>query len=155
MKRITGKGFTLVELLVVISIISLLSSVVFASVNSARAKARDARRVAELNQIRLALGLYYDDKNAYPGDPSTYYWISDNNYPGLPGWPPCGIGGLSPYVSTNICTFKDPQGNPYAYAATSNGSYKVGANFELSDHRGTPFVYGASNISVPNYYEPK
>mgnify|MGYP001616556751 CR=1 FL=1 len=44
-------GFTLVELLVVISIISLLSSIVFASVNSARNKARYARARAELNQF--------------------------------------------------------------------------------------------------------
>ena len=45
------RGFTLVELLVVISIISLLSSVVFASVNSARNKAKYARAGQELNQF--------------------------------------------------------------------------------------------------------
>jgi prepilin-type N-terminal cleavage/methylation domain-containing protein len=52
-------GFTLIELLVVIAIISLLSSVVFASLNSARAKARDAKRVSDLQQIRYALELLY------------------------------------------------------------------------------------------------
>lgn len=60
------RGFTLVELLVVISIISLLSSVVLTSVNSARAKARDARRRADVNQVKLALELYYDANNKYP-----------------------------------------------------------------------------------------
>ena len=59
-------GFTLIELLVVISIIGLLSSVVFASLNVARAKARDAKRIADMNQIRLALELYMDDSGFYP-----------------------------------------------------------------------------------------
>lgn len=55
-----NKGFTLIELLVVIAIISLLSSVVLASLNSARAKARDAKRVSELRSVALALNFYYD-----------------------------------------------------------------------------------------------
>ena len=53
-------GFSLVELLVVIAIISILSSVVFASLNSARAKGRDGKRVSDLKQLQLALELYYD-----------------------------------------------------------------------------------------------
>jgi len=60
------KGFTLVELLVVISIIALLASIVFASLNSARGKARDARRVADFRQLQTALEFYYDSNNAYP-----------------------------------------------------------------------------------------
>ncbi len=59
-------GFTLVELLVVISIIALLSSVVVASLNSARAKARDARRIADMRQIQTALEFFYDSYGRYP-----------------------------------------------------------------------------------------
>jgi len=45
----------------------MLSSIVLASLNTARAKARDARRVSDMNQIALALELYYDDHNKnYP-----------------------------------------------------------------------------------------
>src|SRR3989344_8507666 len=62
------KGFTLIELLVVISIISLLSSVVLASLNSARVKARHARRVSDIRQFQVALELYYSSQNpnSYP-----------------------------------------------------------------------------------------
>lgn len=68
--HLSRTGFTLIELLVVISIISLLSSIVLTSVNSARGKARDARRLADLRQIQNALALYYEDNGSYP--PVTY-----------------------------------------------------------------------------------
>lgn len=60
------RGFTLIELLVVISIIALLSSVTLASLNTARAKARDTQRVASVRQIVAALELYRDKNGAYP-----------------------------------------------------------------------------------------
>ena len=61
------KGFTLVEMLVVISIIGILSSFAVVSLNSARQKARDALRKGDMAQLRTALNLYYDDNNyAYP-----------------------------------------------------------------------------------------
>ena len=60
------KGFTLIELLVVIAIIGVLASVVLATTNTARAKARDARRRAAVQQVKLALEFYYDTNNVYP-----------------------------------------------------------------------------------------
>lgn len=61
------KGFTLVEMLVVISIIGILSSFAVVSLNSARQKARDALRKGDMAQLRTALNLYYDDNNyQYP-----------------------------------------------------------------------------------------
>lgn len=61
-----NRGFTLIELLVVIAIIGLLSSVVLASLSSARQKSRDARRTADIGQIRIALEMYFDAAGYYP-----------------------------------------------------------------------------------------
>ncbi len=60
------KAFTLVELLVVISIIGVLSSVVFASLSSARASARDTKRKAEIKNMITALRVYYNSNNIFP-----------------------------------------------------------------------------------------
>ncbi|MBV9159089.1 MAG: prepilin-type N-terminal cleavage/methylation domain-containing protein [Candidatus Kaiserbacteria bacterium] len=60
------RGFTLIELLVVIAIIGLLSSVILASLNGARKKGRDARRLSDMKSLQTALELYYNDNNQYP-----------------------------------------------------------------------------------------
>ena len=59
-------GFTLIELLVVIAIIGILATIVLVSLNSARQKARDTRRIGDLRQVALALEMYYDDNSTYP-----------------------------------------------------------------------------------------
>ena len=57
MKNTNRKGFTLIELLVVIAIIGLLSTMAVVSLNSARQKARDAKRVSDVKQIATVLQL--------------------------------------------------------------------------------------------------
>lgn len=66
------QGFTLVELLVVISIIGLLSAIVLVSLNDSRASARDAKRIGDMRQLLTALEFYYNDFNAYPGSTASY-----------------------------------------------------------------------------------
>lgn len=66
MRKKTEKGFTLIELLVVIAIIGLLSSVVMASLNQTRAKARDARRMSDIQEINKAIQLYIADNDHAP-----------------------------------------------------------------------------------------
>ena len=60
------KGFTLIELLVVIAIIGLLSTLSVLALNSARARSRDAKRIADVKQIQTALEMYYNENNTYP-----------------------------------------------------------------------------------------
>ncbi len=72
MYKNNNKAFTLIELLVVISIIGLLSTVVLASLNTARGKARDARRLSDMKQVQLALELYRDKNGAYPSADFAY-----------------------------------------------------------------------------------
>jgi general secretion pathway protein G len=66
MNKLAQKGFTLIEMLVVISIIGILATLVAANLNSARSRARDAERKSDLKNIQTALRIYYNDKSSYP-----------------------------------------------------------------------------------------
>lgn len=57
------KGFTLIELLVVIAIIGILATIVMVSLNTARQKARDSRRISDARQVQLAAQMYYDSNS--------------------------------------------------------------------------------------------
>ena len=74
MKKLYQKGFTLIELLVVIAIIGILAAIVLVSLNTARSKARDTRRAADLNQVQLALEMYYDSNGSYPAGNAACDW---------------------------------------------------------------------------------
>lgn len=129
-------AFTLVELLVVIAIIGLLSTVAVISLSSARIKARDTKRFADIRQITTAMQMYKEDNGTYPapatlgcsGGNGVWYCLGHGNSG------TCWSGGtysgctaidnaLAPYI-VNIPD--DPEnavgynGDAYLYNYTSN-----------------------------------
>ena len=65
MKKIKN-GFSLIELLVVISIIGVLTAVLMMNLVGARERARDSQKIQDLNNLKSALRMYYNDNQSYP-----------------------------------------------------------------------------------------
>ncbi|MGI6278508.1 MAG: type II secretion system protein [Patescibacteria group bacterium] len=119
MLRFKTKGFTLIEWLIVIAIISILLIIVFAHVNPLRERDRatDSRRKADLDRISIALEEFYSDHDCYPSQ-ETFNLRE----------------GLRPYLSQ---TPRDPDTNePYAYIPEDSSCpqyYRVYANLRWQD----------------------
>jgi general secretion pathway protein G len=121
------KGFTLIELLVVIAIIGLLSTLAVVALNSARQKARDAKRVADIKQVQTALELYFNDNQNYPGSTATL---------GVDGMACLGTGGWGSANCTGaymgqVPTNPTPNGTSYVYTSDgSSGTYSISFSLE-------------------------
>ncbi len=113
------KGFTLIELLVVIAIIGLLSTLSIVALNQARARSRDARRLADIKQIQTALEMYYNDLAGYPASLGTTIASNSIIYMDIVPTPPTPGDGATCIGST-----------VYTYTLTTingitNGSYTL------------------------------
>lgn len=63
---IKNKGFTLIELMVVIAIIGILTAIISANFGISKSKARDAKKISDIAQLQLTLELYFDRCDSYP-----------------------------------------------------------------------------------------
>lgn len=156
----SAKGFTLIELLVVIAIIGILASVVLVSLNGARAKGRDAKRLAELQQIARAIQLadadpavafavctavYSDLDTCTVSGNSLFTNFQDPSTPGTPC--PLAPTGTCQYSVTNVSGAANPTTQSWqvkTYLEGAAGSLAAGETC-ISSNNSTPFQ-GASCI---------
>ena len=118
------KGFTLLELLVVIGIIGLLASILVLNLTSARRRARDTKRVADIRNLQTATEDYYGKNGRYPATIADL--VTNGN---IPVWPldPLAPPGTSCVGNSDFC---------YWYATFTPGgalgpqSYHYGASLE-------------------------
>lgn len=113
------RGFTLVELIVVMAILGLLATVGLASFRSSQIKGRDAQRKHDLGQLQRGLEAYYNDKGVYP-DPTA-----------LPGprspWQDESVEGGTLYMKEIP---DDPTTFSYKYESSDGTYYKIFAHLE-------------------------
>jgi type II secretion system protein G len=150
-------GFTLIELLVVIAIIGVLASIVLASLNNARRKSRDARRVTDIKQIQLALELYFDGQsNTYPAssitcNATTNYGLEDLKTKGyIPQVPrdPLSNGANNCY---NYATSGSSPFTTYHLGGTLEdiGSSALTGDSDFNSSGWTNACHGLSNAASP------
>ncbi|MFH1956507.1 MAG: type II secretion system protein [Patescibacteria group bacterium] len=114
MKTKNQKGFTLLELLVVLAIITLIFSLILASTSTARKKARDSRRVSDFSEFVKALEMFYNKYGVYPcGDnynaAENIFDDSSRSCPFLDGE---SYSGMNPPTSCSTFHSDTPCGNP-------------------------------------------
>jgi len=148
------QGFTLIELLVVIAIIGLLASIVLASLNTARKKGRDARRIADMRQVQLALELYFSNSNTYPPRNSWANLSADLVAGGVMSAVPTDPTNNATYAYTYQATRGDA--GPTACALVSCAGYMMRAvteqtNFMTETVTGVGTVTSCTSTGGPPY----
>lgn len=123
-------GFTLIEILVVIAIIGILSSVIIASLNTARERARNASYLVQIREYQKALALYYTNQGSYPG--TSAWGCIGTGFPGGVCWNSSGYNesnttsvslraALAPYI--DVTSVPGPTGKTFGpmYRPNSGG----------------------------------
>ncbi|MBY0538812.1 type II secretion system GspH family protein [Patescibacteria group bacterium] len=117
------RGFTLIELMVVISIIGLLSAGILSSLSTASQRSRDANRIADIKQIQNALELYAADNGGrYPVVASSF--VSQLN------------SALVPKYIPTLSEDPIPARARYRYWTTTATSYSILIDLESDNASG-------------------
>ena len=77
------RGFTLIEVLIVVSIIAILATMTFAGVQIAQRQARNAQAKAEVSMFSQSIDMYYTDEKTYPGRGQKQINSDSNQFPDL------------------------------------------------------------------------
>jgi len=160
----SGKGFTLIEILVVVAIIGMLSAIILASLSASHARGRDAKRVSDLNQLRLALQLYYDANQNYPPGNGTVasklgtLSNSNNNYISVLPTDPGGGSAAYEYMATpSGCDNSSTMCSGYILAAqmesdpTSLNGYNTSATPTFDINGSTGNAHNCTQNASPNF----
>ena len=142
------RSFTLIELLVVIAVIGVLAALVMPNLIQARAKARDARRLSDLDQLAKAMELYFNDHNHYPIWESGC--LETPNNPLIEGTPSSPAFFTSQYMAKPT-GLKDPLPSKYCYyykSDSTGGNFKIAAYLEKDTEKALN-----DNGTASNYYE--
>lgn len=126
------KGFTLIEMLIVIAIIGILASMVLVGLGPVQRQGRDSRRISDLRQVQNALELYYNKCGFYPGPVQTNA-ASCSSYVQITTWSSLttSLSGTGSVIGINSIPNDPSSGKDYFYGTNSVGSsYVLGAQLE-------------------------
>lgn len=150
-------GFTLIELVIAISIVAIISAVGLVSYSRAQLIARDAKRKQDLRSIAIALELFYQKNKHFPCSdwqfsyPASNNWISDTCAAPITYLSPTYISQVP--VDPMNTGINPSSGNAYSYAYWSGnwGSCQQGQNFimlTLLENSDDPDSYGKKKDTV-------
>ncbi|HVN26370.1 MAG TPA: type II secretion system protein [Candidatus Paceibacterota bacterium] len=121
------KGFTLIEILIVVAIIAVLASVVLVGLGPTQQAGRDSRRVADLHEVQSGIELYYNKCGFYPGTAACGPTVAES-YATMAAALQGAAIGVNSYP-------QDPAGGTVSYYYGENGTATAG---------GTQYIVGAT-----------